>query len=203
MGDIVYPPPSEFPPGEDCVTCTPTLYPADAWPSILYAIFTGVTPCAGRPPIPNDHPFMLHQTANPCEYLFHGMYAGYELWILLELQLARLRWNNLDEPPGGIFYGLADQCTLEFPTNLYECPIEIAESGSARIVETPTPLTSLLCSTYGLMPWSFQDRKTNSPTDRTHTEQQHVAVDHHLVRMANRRDHSRIHIYIDDEDLPE
>lgn len=202
MGDIIYPPPSEFPPGEDCVTCTPTLYPADGWPSILYAIFTGVTPCAGRPPIPNDHPFMLHQTANPCEYLFQGMYAGYELWILLELQLARLRWNNLDEPPGGIFYGLADQCTLDFPTNLYTCPVEIAESGSARIVETPTPLTSLLCSDYSLMPWGKFEHGSIELVHQTRSESQPVAMDHELVRLANKRDHSCCYFYIDREDLP-
>lgn len=203
MGEIIYPPPSEFPPGEDCYACTPALYPSGKWPSILYATFTGITPCPGSPPVPNDHPFLLRQTPNPCEYLHQSVYAAYEFWILFEVTYARLRFNNLDEPPGGIFYGTAAPCTFIFPTNLYTCPVQIAEGGSAIIQETPTPLTSLLSSDYALIPTAYAPATPLSSPHNTRSEQQLVAMDHKLVRLANKRDHSCLYVYIDEEDLPE
>lgn len=203
MGDIVYPPPSEFPPGVDCELCTPELYGPGTWPSILYAIFYDISPCPYFPEPPNAHPFRLHQSVTGCIYTTTETYAGTKYYSHLLLETAELRLNNEDLPHGGLFYGQAAPCSFEFPDNLLHCPVQGGEGGFGFICETPTPLTSLLCSDYSMLPWGHFTPSSIRPYYTTRSEARKVAMDHTLVRLANKSDHSRIHVYIDDEDLPE
>ncbi|MBA7703903.1 hypothetical protein ES703_112700 [subsurface metagenome] len=121
----------------------------------------------------------------------------------MKLADGELRLINEDRAYAGLFWGTGEPCSFYFPENLLTCPGQGAEGGSAVICESPTPLTSLLCSDYGLMPWGSFDPKTGKPRRLTRSESQKVAMDHTLVRLANKADHSRIHVYIDDEDLPQ
>lgn len=203
MGDKVYPPPSEFPPGLDCETCTPALYESGKWPSILYATFTGMSPCEFYPDPPNGHPFLLSQKVNPCIFSTLELYGGTNYYCHLLLATGELRLINEDLAYGGLFWGTGEPCSLYFPENLLTCPGQGAEGGSAVVCETPTPLTSLLCSRYGLIPWGSFTRNPGKPRYLTRSESQNVAMDHTLVRLARLSDHSRVYVYIDDEDLPE
>jgi len=203
MGEKVYPPPSEFPPGEDCPACTPALYESGKWPSVLYATFNDMSPCPFKPDPPNGHPFLLYQKVNPCIFYTFEEYGGTTYYCHLLLATGELRLINEDIPFGGLFWGAGEPCPFFFAEYILTCPGQAAESGFAVIQESPTPLTSLLCSDYGLMPWGSFDPKTGQPRRLTRSESQKVAMDHTLVRLANKTDHSRIHIYIDDEDLPE
>lgn len=203
MGDIIYPPPESYPPGNDCGACTPALFESGHWPQLLYVKFTGMSPCTGFATPPNNHWFTLVQTPSPCRYQVLSYFYGYEWWLDLELLIARLRLWNQDQPGGITFWGTADPCSLIFPTNIATCPANNAEGGSALVTAEPTPLTSLLCSSYGLMPWGHYESPAKIAQLRTRTESQEVAVDHTLVRLANRADKSCVYVYIDDEDLPQ
>lgn len=191
MGTKIPPPPTDFPPGEDCGACTPAVYASGHWPKYLYATFFELVACPGFSEPPNGHPFRLVQTFNPCEYQALLTYRGLEYWTLLELTIARLRIWNQDEGGGITFWGVADPCSLFFPTNIASCPANNAEGGSAVIQESYSPLASLLTGDYSMM-----------PRVKTLYEQAHVAMDHTLIRLANAADKSCIYIYIDDEDLP-
>lgn len=203
MGDIVYPPPSEFPPGTDCDLCTPALYAPGNWPSILYATFYGMAPCEFYPEPPNGHPFLLYQRVNPCLYSTIELYAGTHYYCHFKLADGELRLINEDLPYGGLFWGTGEPCSFDFPENLLTCPSQGAEGGTGQLSETPTPLASLLCSSYGLMPWGRNKSLREIAALRTRTESQDVAMDHTLIRLANRRDKSRLYVYFDDEDLPQ
>lgn len=191
MGTKIPPPPGDFPAGEDCPACTPGVFPSGGWPKYLYVTFSGMTACPGFSPAPNGYPFRLEQTFAPCEYQLLHEYQGSEWWIHLELTLSRLRLWNQDEPGGITFWGTADPCSLAFPTNIASCPANNAEGGSAIVQVTYAPLASLLVGPYG-----FMSRST------TLFEQADVGLDHTLIRLADKTDHSRCYFYVDREDLP-
>lgn len=202
MGNPVYPPPSEFPPGKDCYACTPTLYQSGKWPSVLWATFYELARCIGHAHPPNGHHFLLHQSVGGCDYTTTESYAGFTYYVQLKLETASLLLVNEDELYGDIFYAVEDPCTLIFPTNLLFCPLNAAELGGGIIRESPTPLASFLCSSYGLLPWGQFESLKKIVATRTRFESQPVAMDHTLIRLASRRDKSCIHVYIDDEDIP-
>jgi len=191
MGDIVYPPPDFYPPGIDCYACTPALYESGAWPSVLYATFTGMSPCAGHPHPPNDHHFQIRQTLDGCIFTSYATYAGSDYYVQLNLSTSELYIVRESPIYGAVFFAQEAPCSLIFPTNLNTCPLHAAEGGSAIVTPTPTPLTSYLCGSCHFLPWQ-----------NTRSESQQVAMDHELVRLANKADHSCCHFYIDREDIP-
>lgn len=192
MGTEIPPPPGDLPPGTDCPTCTPAVYASGHWPKFLYATFVDMVACSGFPPPPNGHPFRLEQTISPCIYEVLVTYQAYLWWIQLELVTARLRLWNQDVPGGVTFWGTADPCSLVFPTNIASCPTNNAEGGSAVIQQSYSPLASLLTGDYSFM-----------PRIKTLYEEQQVAMDHTLIRLARKVDHTCVYFYIDDEDLPQ
>lgn len=202
MGDKVYPPPDHFPPGIDCYACTPGTFQSGHWPSVLWATFTGITTCPGYAPVPNNHPFRIYQSPGACTYSGRESYAGSSWYVSLDLTHSTPRSRSTAivsqlylycEGPimGTYFFGTEDMCSLTFPTNLLSCLADAGQGGSALLELTPTPLTSYLCGQCHFLPWQ-----------NTRSEHQLVAMDHSVVRLANKADHSRALFYIDREDIP-
>lgn len=192
MGDLIYPPSGTYPIGLDCPACTPALYPSGGWPSVLYAKFSGMIHCWGSPYAPNGHFFELYQTDPPCNFHTHEQYNHEHYYVRLDLSIAQLWLQLPDLWPGDVFFGPAAPCSLSFPTNLCTCPANAARLGSAFVTPSPTPLPSYLCGQCHLLPWQG-----------TRSEEHDVAMDHTLVRLANKADKSCIYVYFDDEDFPE
>jgi len=192
MGEKVYPPPDFYPPGPDCYACTPTLYESGTWPSRLYATFTGISPCPLYSDPPNDHVFQLKCGVAGCGYTCRETYAGSTYYVSLNLVISQLYLIREAPIAGSVFYDEQPMCSLIFPSNMLACPPHAAEGGSAIVTATPTPLLSYLCGSCHLTPWNL-----------TLAEQKQVAMDHTLVRLANKQDHTCVYVYIDDEDLPQ
>jgi len=202
MGDKVYPPPHEVPRGVDCFACTPGAYHSGQWPSILYATFTGITACPGYPDPPNNHHFKLTQSPAGCDYDCHEKVGPNSWFVSLELShanpppqippiVSQIYLYCEDPILGTFFLGWEAMCTMIFPLNLLGCLMDAGEGGSAIVQETPTPIRSYLCGQCHLLPHLT-----------TLSERQIVALDHSLVRLANKQGKSCIYVYFDDEDLP-
>lgn len=62
----------------DCVTCTPSLWPADETPVKVVATFSGIEICADplcalMPPPPNGQPFICNQVLpGGCQWQYNG-----------------------------------------------------------------------------------------------------------------------------------
>lgn len=191
MGTPVPPPAGSYPVGIDCPPCTPALYASGAWPLHMYATFHDIIASPGYPPAPNNYTFKLTQGAIACTWGADVTLSGSTWTVMLTLSWSYIWLYRASPPAGYYFYCDLAPCTLYFPFNTNIDPPDAGTGGRAIVRPTPAALPSLLTGPYGFMPWN-----------PTMFEQQSVAMDHELVRLANKSDHSCCYFYIDREDLP-
>jgi len=182
-----------IPPGQgvDCPTCTPALYPTGEWPNALYVTFSGIIPCSGFPDPPNGHHFRLVQTIFPCIFTFNGVLNNVSLSVALLLAPA-LCWLHRNEPPIGMyFYSSASPCSELYNVNSNTCPPDAGTGGQAFVGTPNLEPSQKVAQTYGF-----------TPLPGGHAEVLPCGMDHAIVGLVNRRDHTRVRILQDLEELP-
>lgn len=182
-----------IPPGQgvDCPTCTPALFAAGEWPNAVYVTFSGIVPCSGFPDPPNGVHFRLVQTIFPCIFTFNGIHNNASLSVALLLAPALL-WLHRNEPPIGMyFYSSAAPCSELYAVNTNTCPPD-AGTGGQGLVGTPAlDPPQKVAQTYGFTPLPGGQSVI---TD--------VAIDHAVLTLRQRTDHTVIQILFDHEELP-
>jgi len=186
-------PPPFIPPGQgvDCPTCTPALFPTGEWPNALYVTFSGITACSRFPDPPNGHHFRLVQTTFPCVFTFNGIHnnVSYSASLLLAPALCWLHRN--DTPIGMYFYSIAPPCSLLYDSPSGTCPGSAGAGGQALVGTPALDPPQKVAQTYGF-----------TPLPAGQSQIADVAIDHAVLTLRQRSDHTRILMLFDHEALP-
>lgn len=191
MGTPAPPPPETYPKGSDCSVCTPALYKTGEWPLYMFITFHDIVACPGYEPPPNNYTFKCKQGDILCTWGGTFPLGDITYDVLLDLSYSFLWLYRGTSPAAYYFWASADPCTTYFPINANSCPGDAGHLGRGVVRPTPSHILRVLTGQYHIMPWKGTMAEINS-----------VAMDHRLVRLANKSDHSRIYVYLDYEDLP-
>lgn len=185
--------PPFIPPGQgvDCPTCTPALFTAGNWPNALYVTFSGITPCSGFPDPPNGVHFRLVQTTFPCIFTFNGIHhsVSYSAALLLAPALCWLHRN--DTPIGMYFYSTASPCSELYAANSNTCPPDAGTGGQALVGTPKLDHAQIIAQNYGFTPLPGGQARYRD-----------TGMDHALLTLRQRTDHTSIQILFDHEELP-
>lgn len=155
MGERIPEPPDDYGVGDDCLHC----FAAGKTPNYLFVRFWNVTPCSGKPNIPNGYCFTCAQVpSQPCQFIGDRDFEGVTWRAYLDMHAAFGGGHRAEislgqaVPPGvAAFFGWTTDCGMDFDTNLQSCPGDGGEGGRAIVTIYIDPIIIALTSAGGLV----------------------------------------------------
>lgn len=174
---IPLPDPHPPTPGPDCPVCTPNPFPSGTTPTVIRAVFGGMTTYAGWPPPPNGVPIHLsNDSLSPCLWEAELFYGGAIYDILYDAPISVVIISQTSPAAWQVFNGVLLPCDRGPFINTCIWPDSSPVGGSCQILDLPLDYIMLLAHDYNLLP---DPRGLYDVVDS-------VAVDHKCVRLTGR-----------------